>query len=1043
MKIKKLTLLILTCLLVSLLFSQKMQLQKHSPINKLRIHPYTQLLKQAPIPSNASKSASFERLLVILVDFPLESPDDTNTTGNGKFQLETDPSYLYSVGAPPHNRQYYEANLEAMKYYYKAVSVESYQLQYDVYPKTQPAYTLPHPMGYYNSPGASSELFVSRMEEYFKTCFETADASDPEIDFASYSHYMIIHAGSDWQHDVNGDTPSDLPSFYIRVNSGKEAVVDNGTVLISHASNVPATISQDFTTSTENGQTVHSGYGALNAVIAHEFGHSLGFVDLYNVSDFRPMVGSFDIMDSGGSGLMVDTLPNGDVVLLEGSLPTMPGAFSRQLAFGNYYQSIGLMKDFTQLPLFTNIELHAVSSKQSGSTLLPEILRIPLNEKEYILVENRNVDPDGDGATAVFGTLDSRVVLYPTPYGDPQNTPSYEYDFMLPSFQKSDGSSVGGGVLVWHVNESILYDEGVHYADGTWVNNFDNNTVNTIYSRRGVRVIEADGLTDIGNDYSMYWTGTQYEYFHARKPVLDANGLFISWSLSPWKPELNASTKPSLLDSYGLAGLYGLSSISNPAKIMSLKLSAGFFDTTKVFNYPSPNMIAGDIINSGFNDFDLPVLSFGSINLLSNINGTWQDVMGTFYDSITTYDYPPQKTDNNSDGYYELVVVSDRALHFLDFADVQLSMRQLSFPSKIIITPLVYNSDVYVATETCLYKLSNFAINNFVELNGALRIAAWDNRLIALGLDFLAIIDANTMQVISRISLPEAFGNNEPIVYQSIDKATNEIFLMSDLGNLYCYNMVSLNKLFTNHSTSLPGQIALSSLGNISPVVFFGIGNQLYALKTDGTILSGFPMLASNKISSSFTPMAMHIGGSDLLYYPLENHGYLAVNANAKAVPEFSLTWNQAPKQDHLYYHAPNGTLYWYYPDATGNLFLHSLSGLDENPILFSGYRNSGSGVFSSAISNPPILNTELSAFVFPNPIKKPDYRIRLLNAEGNTTLRIFDITGALVTKMESYGSANNPRDIEMDASLLSAGVYILSIENHGSYKRVKFAVEK
>ncbi|MDD2228604.1 MAG: T9SS type A sorting domain-containing protein [Candidatus Cloacimonetes bacterium] len=1043
MKAKKYALLILTCLFVSMLFSQKMQLQKHSPTNKLRIHPHTPLLKQVPAPRDASKSANFEKLLVLLIDFQRENPDDAYTTGNGTFQLEADPSYLYSVGAPPHNRQYYEANLEAMKYYYKAVSVESYQLQYDVYPKVQPAYTLPHPMGYYNPPGASSELFVSKMEEYFKACFETADNTDPEIDFASYSHYMIIHAGSDWQHDVNGDTPSDIPSFYIRVSSGKEAIVDNGTVLISHASNVPATISQDFRSSTENGQTVHSGYGALNAVIAHEFGHSLGFVDLYNVSDYRPMVGSFDIMDSGGSGLMTDELPNGDLVLIEGALPTMPGAFSRKLAFGNYFQSIGLMKDLSQLPLFTNINLHAVSAKQNGLTLLPEILRIPLNDKEYILVENRNVDPDGDGATALFGTLDSRVVLYPTPFDDPQNTPSYEYDFMLPSFQKADNSSVGGGVLVWHVNESIIYDEGVHYADGTWVNNFDNNTVNTMYNRRGVRIIEADGLTDIGNDYSMYWAGTQYEYFHAKKPNLDANGLFINWSGTPWKPELNARTNPSLLDSYGLAGFYGLSNISNPAKIMSLRLSAGFFDTTKVFNYPSPNLIAADIINSGFNDFDLPVMSFGSINLLSNMSGTWQDVMGTFHDDVTSYDYPPQRADNNADGYYELVVVADKNLRFLDFADVQLTAHNITFPSMIKTNPLVYNSEVYVATETCLYKLSNFEIDSFIDIDGIVRVAAWDNKIVALGLDFLAILDANTLDVISTIALTEAFGDKEPIVYQSTDKSINDIFLMSNLGNLYCYNMSSLNKVFTNHSTSLPGQIALSSLGNISPVLFFGIGTQLYAMKTDGTILSGFPMHAPYDISSSFTPMAMHLGGSDLLYFPLESHGYLAVNATAKAVPELSLTWNQAPKNDHLYYHTATNTLYWYYPDTLGNLFLHSLSGLAENPILYSGYRNSGSGFFTSTVSNPPNVDSELSAFIFPNPVKKPYYRISLNNAEGRTKLRIYDITGSLVSSREISSPTNNPRDIEMDASQLSAGVYILSIENHGTHKRVKFAVEK
>lgn len=1037
-------LMVLTCLLATMLFSQKLQMHKYSDFVAPRLHPYTPLLRQTPTtPADFRKSASFERLLVILIDFQLESPNDPNTTGNGKFQLTPDPTYLYSVGAPPHNREYYEANLEAMKYYYRAVSAESYQLQYDVYPKNKAAYTLPHSMGYYNPVGASSSMFVARMEEYFKTSFELADSDDPEIDFGSYSHFMIIHAGSDWQHDVNGDTPSDIPSFFIRVSAGKEAVVDGGSVLISHASNVPATISQDFSVSTSNGQTVHSGYGALNAVIAHEFGHSLGFVDLYNVADFRPMVGSFDIMDSGGSGLMLGELPDSeDLFLIEGTLPTMPGAFSRQLVFGDFYKATGYMKELAQLPLFTTLNLHAVSSRQSGTAIVPQILKLPLNEKEYILVENRNVDPDGDGATALFGTLDSRVILYPAPLDPSLNNPTYEYDFMLPSFMKADGSFVGGGVMVWHVNESILYDEGVQYSDG-WVSNFDNNTVNTRYNRRGVRVIEADGLTDLGNDYSMYWTGTPYEYFHAKKPVLDVNGLFVSWSNTPWKPQLNATTKPGLLDSFGLAGLYGLSNISNPAKVMSLKISSGFFNTSKVFSFPMPSLIATEVINSGFSDFDLPVIGFGSINLLSNVNNDWQNIMGTYYDSMVTYDYPPQKAENNSDGYYELVVTNEKILRFLDFANIELTAHQIVFPDFISANPLVFGSSVFVATHTCLYKLQSFDIVNFIQLEGITRLAAWDNKIVALGRDFVAIIDASTMQVLHRVSLPETFGSKEPIVYQSPDKSINYVYLMSNSGNMYRYDMSVLDKVFTNHSTSLPGQIAMSKLGNNAPVLFFGIGKQLYAIKANGSFLAGFPMLATHNISATVSPMAMQLNGRDLLYFPLENRGYLAVDADAKVIPEFSLTWNKAPKQDFLYYHAPSGTLYWYYPDSEGKLFLHSLSGLTANPILYAGYRNAGSGNYVAAASEAALPNSELSAFIYPNPVKKPYFRVRISNAAGDSQIRIHDISGALVASKLAKGSANNPHDIEMDSSRLGAGVYILSIDNSGKQKRIKFAVEK
>ena len=106
--------------------------------------------------------------------------------------------------------------------------------------------------------------------------------------------------------------------------------------------------------------------------------------------------------------------------------------------------------------------------KQTG-TIKPNIIKIPLGDKEYVLLENRSVDPDGDGATAVYSTLDSRVILYPTPIDDPTNQPSYEYDYLLPSFQKANGDAVGGGILAWHINEDIIYHQGVFDADGSWV----------------------------------------------------------------------------------------------------------------------------------------------------------------------------------------------------------------------------------------------------------------------------------------------------------------------------------------------------------------------------------------------------------------------------------------------------------------------------------------------------------------------------------------------------------------------------------------------
>ncbi len=1035
--------MMLSTLLFSALSAQKMVLTRYDKQPKPKEHPYINLLQRQASPFEASKSATFQRLLVILVDFPLESPDNPSTTGNGKFQLNADPNYLHTIGSPPHNRQYYEANLEAMKYYYKAVSAESYQLEYDVYPKNKQAYTLPQSMGYYNPEGADASVFLSRMEEYFKTSFELADTDDPEIDFSAYSHYMIIHAGSDWQHDVNGDSPSDLPSFFIRVGENKEAVVDGGAVRISHACNVPATISQDFSTSESKGQVVHTGYGALNAVLFHEFGHSLGFVDLYNVADFRPMVGSFDIMDSGGSSMMVDELDNGDLILIEGTLPTMPGAFSRQLVFGDYYKQAGYMQELSDLSLFSPQSLYAVSAKQTSLIKVPQIIKIPVNEREYLLVENRNVDPDGDGATALFGTLDSRVVLYPTPFNDPNNNPSYEYDFMLPSFTKSDGSFIGGGLLAWLVNDTILYDEGYYEANGEFVSNFSNNSINTRYSRRGVQIIEADGLTDLGNDYSMYWTGTPYEYFHAHKPLLNSNGEFVSWANTPWKPSLNANTTPALVDSYGYPGLYGLSNISNPAKVMTLQLTSGFFDSTAIKSFNTPHLIPTDVINSGFNSLDIPVFHFGAINLISNIDGNWQDLMGNYHSSISLCSFPPQTVDTNDDGFPEICLTSDNNVHLLDFSDVQLVTHPLVFPSNITVTPLPYNSNLYVATESCIYKLHDFSVSNFISCANALKLSAFDNKLLVLGKDWLNVYDANTLQLLNHLSLSGTFGNIEPVTYQNVDKSVTYIYLMSDTGNLYRYDMVTCEQIFTNRTTDTPGQIAISKLGETSPVIFFGVGSTCYTLKADGSILPGFPQIASQSISLSLSPKSLYLLGEDYLFFPTANNAYLAFNEQGRVNNAYSLSFVGLSGTDFVHYAEAENELIWYYSDNAGNLYIHTMDNVTENPILYSGFRNGNGGNFTAPFTESVLQDSKFNAFVYPNPIKHDYCKLRVSNSHGEISLKIYDISGSLVYSKKLQSSLNNPQDIELDSLDLSSGVYILNLENNGNRKTLKLAVEK
>jgi M6 family metalloprotease-like protein len=1047
-------LLILLLLASGLLHAGKLDLRKHPPVHPPRRHPHISQLRQGYNPKPDRKDSSFQKLLVILVDFQEEVTDDPLTTGNGKFLLQPDPSYEYSIGAPPHDRPYFLDNLEALRYYYLAVSNGSYNLEYEVFPQTG-AYTLPHPMGYYNPPGAGSDLFVSRMEEYFKDAFELADSLSPEIDFSDYGNYMIIHAGSDWQHDIFADTPSDIPSFFITVGEGKEALVDGGTVLIDHACNVPSTISQDFYTSEADGNTYVSGYGALNAVIAHEYGHSIGFVDLYNVYNWQPMVGVFDIMDSGGSGILVDQLTDGRYVMVEGALPALPGAWSRSLVFGDDFKDRGLLKDLDQVELFSPLDLAAASHKQEGNAPNPQILRIPLSDTEYILVENRNVDPDNDGGTAVLTTPDSRVVLHPTALADPDNEPTYEYDYLLPSFIKADGTAIGGGILVWHIDDNVIYNQGVTLSDGSWVSNYDNNSVNRAYTNRGVEIIEADGLPDIGYDWSWYWTGTQYEYFHKFEPVLDGNGFFVSWSQTPWRPALSSTTDPALVDRQGFGSQYWLDAMGNPAAEMTVTARSGFFTGTQIESFDSDSFIPGPVINSSFSDRDLPIIGNGSITLLSNIGGQWIDQMGAFPWQEQPVDQPIVSSDQNANGIKELALAHGNVLELVEFSNDGLNSTLFNFPDNLATSPLSSGINLYASTGNSLSLIFENSVQTSVQLPDIRKLAYYDDHISVLSTDMLYFVDAATLQVGTQLELPETFGAYEPVTFQTLnsENRVSMLFLMADSGNVYRWQDGQLTKIFHNVDASLPTQLGLTWYplqdGAVSPTVFWGCGTKIYALRYDGSLLPGFPYDAS--------PLDFATGGhvyaidsypEVYLYFPVPGRGHVAYAYGEGIDWRISLTSDQEIEGDYLYLgplDQESGVLYWYYADANGDLFIHSaVKSLLNNGIYWNGFRNGGRGVFESLVvenGQPPLSGFD--AFVFPNPVRNDAFRVRIKDFTAELELDIYDIRAKLVQSHRIPADGHILRDVEVESAGLASGVYIMSIKCGDQKKRVKFAVEK
>ncbi|MEW6050565.1 MAG: T9SS type A sorting domain-containing protein [Candidatus Zixiibacteriota bacterium] len=401
-------------------------------------------------------------ILVLRFNFQYENTDDPNTTGRGTMDLskprataQDSADYYNAVGhwidPPPHDSEYFDAQLRALRTYWEFVSDQKVTLSWDIFPSGREViYQLPQPMNYY---GLCDSPVVG-LERFFVDCIQTAD-TDNAIDFSQYHAIMLFHAGSDRQNDIGfPETCADLFTGFIRF--GDSISVDNGATYVRDAVMMPETSSQD-------GRAT-----ALNAVMAHEFGHQLGLVDLYSTYNFMSQLGDFALMDNNGFGTGIDFGFNVGKVF--GAIPIYAEAWSR--AYLGYVPVV----DFRQ---GSDIRLVAAEVASAGI----RIARVPISENEYYLIENRIEDIDGLQA---FARVDSNtnVILGPA---DASRRLNGEYDFLCP----------GSGMLIYHVDEGVA---GLDY-DSDGLNNFDDNDLQWDPKRRFISLVEGDGVINFGGNY--------------------------------------------------------------------------------------------------------------------------------------------------------------------------------------------------------------------------------------------------------------------------------------------------------------------------------------------------------------------------------------------------------------------------------------------------------------------------------------------------------------------------------------------------------------
>lgn len=994
------------------------------------------LKRQTPYSLPEASSLSTQpvtiKILAARVAFQKEVPDDPTTSGDGTFDFRDTTQFKAEEGhlidPAPHGKAYFESHLEALKNYWETVSKGKLILEYDVLPTGETeVFQLPQPMDYYGQNPPDSGL-----SEFFRDTWELVDSLNPLLKFGFYQAFVIFHAGSDQQSNLSFSatpTPHDLFTGFIIM--GEPVLVDGGLVQIEEGLIIPETVSQD------------TRIGALNAILAHEFGHQLGLVDLYNTRNFFTQVGDFSLMDNNGADVGVDLGFRGPAF---GTLPVYPEAWSRAyLGF--------------DLPVEIQNQQDALVKAAGLLSDSLQIVKIPINSQEYFLLENRYPDLDKDGSTNLKADPVTGVILGPGKLlaGIPVLT--REYDALLP----------GSGMLIWHVDEGVAYLASANTKCED--NNFLCNTLQWDKDRRFITLVEADGIIDFGGNYfagfgsqvDMYYrennsafTPTTYPSSRSntganthikitgigRRDTVMQCDIAVDLYQAGWpqrfKPDTNTSslvafdvdgdTVPELFLSSGNR-IYawkkdGSKLISN-ADLDSLML----FDGEKALTFPA----------AIFAETDAPIVGAPAV---ADLDGDGGEEVAAGTESGNVYVW--KTVDQNADGRADLFPGFPISL-FSPLAHHPVLGNFVRSTDTLEILAALQNGRVYfISPSTLKFERLNSEPSFGVALSSQDRryyiLRKYTND-VALSRE---IADSAGWTV--NLPLDDYFA---PVSGDLNRDGAEDVVVIGRTGYVSAYD--SLGNLLTGFPVNLGEAISSKPvLGDIDGdgylEILFGGDNKVWAFNYNGTVATDFPITVSRSVpvgpiatapilvdinADGKTDVLIGSPGREILAYsgfagkpsgfPLST---AAGVLTAGTVVNFDRTGTDSERE-------------LAFPASDGFVYVWNINGDFTNSKEFwvmENYDSRHSNYFpSSQLPPPPVAGVDLLPsgrfFSYPNPAASQAVVRYYLNYDAEVELRFFDLSGNLIQTHQTKGFASTDNEFNWNCSGLASGVYVCRIQ--------------
>jgi len=499
------------------------------------------------------------RVIAFRVQF---AKDSSNlTTGTGLFGSADDrqeikgydSDTIYTYDNLLHDKSYFEHQLEYVQTYFTTVSRGRLSLQYEVYPTADAgAFNLPKPMTYY-SPGGkkkkeSFDQYYNRKSIGFMRFVRDAiaEVSSTRTVFSSLRRdptsgaivdstgrkvvFLVFHAGASYLTDggkdgyFGQDTPSDMIDAFVNgdfFSYYRDTLgLDTSGVFVPTAGGDSILLDEVMLCSeTSNQDGLNWG---IHGILINQIARQLGIPDLWSTSSGISGIGAFCIMDFAGYSAGY------------GFIPPYPSAWVRLF--------MGWDSPVTVQPgVAAQCRVRAIGAARSESDTT--MLLVPINDHEYYLIENRQRNLSGDPSWFKYDTSENKDTVYIAPYPYNVNLDSVvagtdgtssncilgakNYDVSLPA----------SGLLVWHIDENIVRDR------------IGLNMVNADSTYKGVSLVEADGINDVGVMFTDLFSQAAFDYGGAEDVFPHANIKFKT--AGEYIDSMGPFTRPSTMSNDG------------------------------------------------------------------------------------------------------------------------------------------------------------------------------------------------------------------------------------------------------------------------------------------------------------------------------------------------------------------------------------------------------------------------------------------------------------------------------------------------------------